>query len=240
AVTHSAAMPWDASLLHPLQTEILTGPGDKQGPGDVQTGAATPAVPAPDAQPAKVNTSRLPIKPTEALSSSAASPSAPGAQASAKGKHAAGWDVFNLDHARHGFRIGTLQLMIRHVDSSELADIETIHRLPNAPAWLRGITNLHGKLTPVFDLAKFMGLSHGKERQMLLVLGHGSDATGILIDGLLERLHLPDEEEGNLDAAPLRLTPHLRGASLVNGQVWYDLDTQSLLAELEQSVGSKQ
>jgi len=176
------------------------------------------------------------MSPVEALSSDAG----PVASLDVKVVAAAGAgtsvSVLGRGNARHGFRIGILQLMIRHEDSSQIAEIEAIHRLPNAPSWFRGVTNLHGKLTPVFDLAPYMGLSHGSGRQMLLVLDHGADATGIIIDGLLERLHLPVEEVSNLDAAPTRLTPHLRGASMVNGKVWYDLDMRSLLTELEQAV----
>lgn len=177
------------------------------------------------------------MSPVEALSSDAGGAAEQG-KAEDAGKGKASLAAFGSANSRHGFRIGILQLMIRHEDSSQIAEIEAIHRLPNAPSWFRGVTNLHGKLTPVFDLAPYMGLRHGSGQQMLLVLDHGTDATGIIIDGLLERLHLPVEEDSNLDAAPMRLTPHLRGASMVDGKVWYDLDMRSLLSELEQSVRS--
>jgi len=177
------------------------------------------------------------MSPVEALKSDAGQTAEQG-NAFVAGKDKGSLAVFGRANARHGFRIGVLQLMIRHEESSQIAEIEAIHRLPNAPSWFRGVTNLHGKLTPIFDLAPYMGLNHGVGRQMLLVLDHGTDATGIIIDGLLERLHLPVQEDSNLDAAPMRLTPHLRGASMVDGKVWYDLDVRSLLAELEQSVRS--
>jgi chemotaxis signal transduction protein len=143
--------------------------------------------------------------------------------------------------ARQGFRIGELQFMIRYEDASELMDIPAIHRLPNAPEWFCGIASLHGKLIPVFDLALYIGVdSDAKARRMLLVLSHGRDATGILIDGLPERMHWSDDEHTNMGAAPEILMPHLRGITLIGERLWFDLDTRSLLNAIEQSLASRQ
>lgn len=141
------------------------------------------------------------------------------------------------DETRQGFLIGELRLMIRYEDSSELSELSSIQRLPNAPDWFSGIANLHGKLTPVFDLARYLGVhSDPGTKRMLLVLAHGADATGILIDGLPERLRLPDNESIDAGAAPDSITPHLRGANHIGEKLWFDLDTHSLLGALEKSL----
>ncbi len=143
--------------------------------------------------------------------------------------------------SRQGFRIGEVRLMIRYEDASELSEMSVIHRLPNAPAWFCGIANLHGKLTPVFDLAGYIGVDPDPEsKRMLLVLASGSDAAGVVIDGLPERLRWSDEERTDAGAAPERLAPHLRGASFVGGRQWFDLDPHSLLGAMEQSLGASQ
>lgn len=143
--------------------------------------------------------------------------------------------------SRQGFRIGEVRLMIRYEDASELSEMSVIHRLPNAPAWFCGIANLHGKLTPVFDLARYIGVDPDPEsKRMLLVLASGSDAVGVVIDGLPERLRWTEEECTDADAAPERLMPHLRGASYIGGRQWFDLDPRSLLGAMEQSLGASQ
>jgi chemotaxis signal transduction protein len=143
--------------------------------------------------------------------------------------------------SRQGFRVGELGLMIRYEDGSELSEMSLIHRLPNAPSWFCGIANLRGKLTPVFDLADYLGIEPAAAaKRMLLVLSRGADATGVIIDGLPERLRWSDAERTDSGAAPERLVPHLRGACYSGGRLWFDLDTRSLLGEFEQSLGSSQ
>lgn len=71
---------------------------------------------------------------------------------------------------------------------------------------------------------------------MLLVLAHGADAAGVVIDGLPERLRWSEEGSADVGAALERLVPHLRGASVIDGCLWFDLDPRSLLDAIEQSI----
>ena len=49
--------------------------------------------------------------------------------------------------------------------------------------------NLHGRIVPLFDLAALFETQHlPREKRMLLVIGHGNDAAGIVIDGLPRRM----------------------------------------------------
>jgi twitching motility protein PilI len=139
--------------------------------------------------------------------------------------------------SKQGFRIGELRLMIGYEDASELAEMSSAHKLPNAPEWFCGIANLHGKLIPVFDLARYFGVDPGLGfKRMLLVISRGNDATGVLIDGMPERLRCFEDEYSEASAQPERLMPHLRGSTLIGEQLWLDLDTHSLIDAIEQSI----
>lgn len=178
----------------------------------------------------------LPMSPTTALTSRFEIEAGHGPGGAGKGKTGSA-SLLVGGESRQGFRIGELRLMIRYDDASELSEMVAVHRLPNAPDWFRGITNLHGKLTPVFDLALYFGIDHDAEaRSMLLVLAHGADAAGVVIDGLPERLRWSEEGSADVGAALERLVPHLRGASVIDGCLWFDLDPRSLLDAIEQSI----
>ena len=141
---------------------------------------------------------------------------------------------------RQGFRIGDIGLMIRYEHGSELTEMPQVFRMPNAPEWFVGVSNLHGALTPVFDLAGYAGATGTPDAQrMLLVLMHGTDAAGIVIDGLPQRLRFAAADTTDARTAPPSLAPHVRAAALIEGQWWFDLDPSSLLDALEQALAGR-
>jgi twitching motility protein PilI len=140
---------------------------------------------------------------------------------------------------RQGFRVGNLHLMIRYEDGSELTELPQLFRMPNAPHWLLGMANLHGTLIPVFDLAAYLGVEREvTNRRFLLVLGHGGDAAGVLIEGLPERLRWSPEDRMDTETAPSRLAEHLGAACLIGETLWFDLQYKSLLDALERDLGA--
>jgi twitching motility protein PilI len=203
--------------------------------------------PANPAAPARSGAA-LPMTPTQALLAGfefdAAEPSgAPGSSRaeSAKAEPATPSARLQGMQFRQGFRIGSLNLMIRFEDGSELTELPDVYRLPNAPGWVHGMANLHGMLIPVFDLAGYLGLARDAQaKPMLLVLSHGADAAGVVIDGMPERLRWLAEDQIDADSAPRLLAPHVRTACLVGEKLWFDLDCMPLLAALEHSIGAMQ
>jgi chemotaxis signal transduction protein len=138
---------------------------------------------------------------------------------------------------RQGFRVGELQFMVRYEDASELAEVPHTHRVPNAPDWFCGLANLQGQLIPVFDLAAYFGVDPDPQaKRMLLVLSRAKDATGVLIDGLPERLRCAEVEYTDASVAPERLVPHLHGIAIIDDRLWFDLNPHSLLDAIEQSL----
>lgn len=140
---------------------------------------------------------------------------------------------------RQGFRIGDLKLMVCYEDGSELTDLPSVYRLPNSPPWFRGVSNLHGTLVPVFDLGEFFGIDHlGTVKPMLLVLGHGAQAAGIVIDGLPQRLRARFEDRLDHAAIPTVLSDCVEQAFRIGEDDWLDFRYaplfERLVAELTQ------
>lgn len=138
---------------------------------------------------------------------------------------------------REGFRIGDLALMIRYEDGSELADLPPTYRLPNAPDWFVGVANLHGLLVPVFDLATYLGIARNEAaKPMLLVLGHGIDAAGVVVDGLPERLRIRREERADGAPIPSGLEGSVTQTYWAHGMPWMDLNAMALLNKLSDEL----
>jgi chemotaxis signal transduction protein len=140
---------------------------------------------------------------------------------------------------REGFRIGELGLMIRYEAGSELADLPPTYRLPNAPDWFLGMANLHGVLVPVFDLARYFGVKHiADAKPMLLVLAHGADAAGVVIDGLPARLRF-DAADCATGAPVPRVLQGCVSATYLAGELsWMDLQVNVLLQRLSDELAA--
>lgn len=141
---------------------------------------------------------------------------------------------------RQGLRVGNLHLMIRYEDGSELTDLPCVYRLPDAPGWFHGMANLHGTLIPVFGLAEYLGLAEytglrgpDGSRRMMLVMGSGADAAGVLIDGLPQRLRFQGEQRVEGSPVPARLEGFIAGTYWIDQQPWMDFMPMGLFDRLE-------
>jgi twitching motility protein PilI len=100
------------------------------------------------------------------------------------------------DIVRQAFRIGHMRLLAPFAAASELVEMPNVFPLPRMPANLLGLVNLHGRIVPLFDLAPLFQTEHlPREKRMLLVIGHGDAAAGIVIDGLPRRMVFQPENE---------------------------------------------
>ena len=95
----------------------------------------------------------------------------------------------------------------------EIIEYDTVTRVPGAPAWVRGVTNLRGSVVPVIDLAVKLGLppstpspAHlhrrggGAFQGEKLVLGVLADAVGQVVE-----LGPADVEPPPAFGAPVRM-----------------------------------
>jgi len=137
------------------------------------------------------------------------------------------------DIVRQAFRIGHMRLLAPFATASELVEMPNVFPLPRMPANLLGLVNLHGRIVPLFDLAPLFETQHlPREKRMLLVIGHGDAAAGIVIDGLPRRMVFQPENE---IIAPA-LSPAAAGAvvaTYANGQdAWFEFNYAQLLDQL--------
>jgi purine-binding chemotaxis protein CheW len=95
------------------------------------------------------------------------------------------------------------------------------------------MANLHGALVPVFDAAALFGAVHDEAaRPMLLVLGHGEEKAGLVIDGLPVRLRLAPSDRIDNPIAPAALAGCVDEAYWSEGVDWMDLRVGALLDRL--------
>jgi chemotaxis signal transduction protein len=135
---------------------------------------------------------------------------------------------------RLGFKMGDVGLLISSDAISELTDLLPICPIPNTPAHLLGLVNLRGNLTPVFDLHYLLKVKSNKSsKTMLLVLGRGADAAGVLIDDLPAHQFLsPQEKLAGLPQVPDIVKPYISSGYKQQNTIWLSFDYQSFFQSL--------
>jgi len=134
---------------------------------------------------------------------------------------------------RQAFRIGRMRLLAPFATASELTEMPSVFPLPRMPQNLLGLVNLHGRIVPLFDLAALFETEHlAREKRMLLVIGHGNDAAGIVIDGLPRRMAFLPESQIVPPALPAAAAGALRASYSAGRDAWYEFDYAKLLDQL--------
>lgn len=151
----------------------------------------------------------------------------------------AGTAVATID--RQGYRLGGLFILAKYNATSELAPLPAVYRLPGAPDGVVGLANLHGNVVPVFELARWFEVTHDpKATPMLLVLGFGDAAVGIIIDGLPQRKRFLPTHEVGLEFGHPRMA-HFASAAYqdqTSGDVWMEFDHQRFFEAFANRFGT--
>ncbi len=134
---------------------------------------------------------------------------------------------------RQAFRIGHLRLLAPFATASELTEMPSVFPLPRMPKNLLGLVNLHGRIVPLFDLAALFETEHlAREKRMLLVIGHGNDAAGIVIDGLPRRMVFDPDSRIVPPALPGAAAAAVLASYVAGADAWFEFDYAKLLDQL--------
>ena len=92
-------------------------------------------------------------------------------------------------------------------------------RLPNSPAYMRGVINLRGLIIPIFDLRARFGREQtiASVKNVVIILAVGERNIGILVDSVSDILTV-----NNSEVKPAPETEHKEEASYINGLISLD------------------
>ena len=131
-----------------------------------------------------------------------------------------------VDIKPHWSGIGFLLAGHRFVaPMGEVAEIlapPTATRLPGVQPWVKGVSNVRGRLLPLIDLESFFGGAMGNRKsRRVLALELGELYTGLIVSEVFGMQHMPvdcfkDEVPGELET----LKPFLAGSYYHNNVTW--------------------
>ena len=136
--------------------------------------------------------------------------------------------VLELAGEAYAVEIGRVQEIIR---------MQPITRIPNGPPWIEGVTNLRGRVIPVLDLRRRLGLPAGQttRRSRIVVAELGEHTVGLVVDGVSEVLRVPPEAvEPPSSLVTTADSVYLRAVANIGERLVLLLDLSRLLSSAEQ------
>jgi purine-binding chemotaxis protein CheW len=115
--------------------------------------------------------------------------------------------------------------------------MQVITRMPQAPAFVQGVTNLRGKILPVIDLRRRFGLDTRQtdKNSRIIVINVGQKEIGMIVDGVSEVLTISDQM---VEPAPAIATTvnsaFITGIAKLDGRLVILLDLDQTLSTQEQ------
>jgi purine-binding chemotaxis protein CheW len=91
------------------------------------------------------------------------------------------------------FKIGDEEFGVDILKVQEINRMVEVTRVPNAPEYVDGVINLRGKVIPIVDLRRRLGMprkEHSKDTRIVVVELNGK-ITGFVVDAVSEVLRIP-------------------------------------------------
>jgi purine-binding chemotaxis protein CheW len=137
--------------------------------------------------------------------------------------------IFELANETYGVDIASVEGIVK---------IQPITRMPQAPSFVEGVTNLRGSVLPVIDLRKRFGIDNQEitEHSRIVIVFMDTVKIGMIVDAVSEVLRIPDS---SIEPTPPIVTTinqqYIRGIAKLEGRLIILLDLNKVLSNEEQT-----
>ncbi|MGR9114527.1 MAG: chemotaxis protein CheW [Gammaproteobacteria bacterium] len=134
------------------------------------------------------------------------------------------------------FTLGTEEYGVEILSVQEIRSWEPVSRIPNVPAYEKGVVNLRGAIVPIIDLRERFGLEHSGYTPLTVVVvlqahfGMKTRVMGMVVDAVSDVLDIDKTTIQNApDFGSKVNTEFIKGLASVNGRMIMLLEVKKLL-----------
>ncbi|MBI2382656.1 MAG: chemotaxis protein CheW [Gammaproteobacteria bacterium] len=158
-------------------------------------------------------------------------------------------------HAKHGkgeaqaaagianeyltFTLGEEEYGVDILKVQEIRGYDTVTRIPEAPAFIKGVINLRGTIVPVVDMRiKFhLGKVEYNQFTVMIILNIAKRVVGMVVDGVSDVLALNDEAIRPAPEFGSSIdTRYIRGIGTVDQRMLILMDIERLMSSEEMAL----
>lgn len=133
-----------------------------------------------------------------------------------------------------GFMVNNNEYTIPILKVQEIINMPTLTKLPHAPYFIEGITNLRGKVIPVVDIKKLVGVNGETTGEKVIVVTNGSVKFGVMVDSITGVITI--EESMIEPPAYFNASDIVSGIARVDDKILVLLDTKKLIPVENMSI----
>ncbi|MGY3727391.1 MULTISPECIES: chemotaxis protein CheW [Cobetia] len=137
------------------------------------------------------------------------------------------------------FSLGEEHYAVDILKVQEIRGYENVTRIANAPAFIKGVTNLRGVIVPIVDLRlKFnLGAAEYTAQTVVIVINLGARVVGIVVDGVSDVISLAADQLLPPPEFGARLkSDFLAGLATVNEHMLLIMDIERMMTSEEMAL----
>lgn len=134
------------------------------------------------------------------------------------------------------FRLGSEEYGIDILKVQEIRGCDRLTRIPNAPNFITGVTNLRGVIVPIVDLRVRFDLPDPSQDDstVVIVLNLNDRVVGIVVDGVVDVLSMDvDKIKPTPDVASVLSGRYLLGLGVLDSRMIILVNIETLLSREE-------
>jgi len=129
-----------------------------------------------------------------------------------------------------GFTMNGSEYTIPILKVQEIINRPQLTKLPQAPHYIEGVSNLRGRIIPIMNLKKLVGLRDTELGEKVIVVASGRMTFGVLIDGITGVISIEDDQiepaESLLQTGSIE---QVQGVARVDDRLVVLIDTKKLV-----------
>lgn len=118
----------------------------------------------------------------------------------------------------------------------EIIKIPQITKMPGVPPYIEGITNLRGRIVPVVNLKKILGISEVNSGSKVIVVSSGKITFGALVDDITGVVNIEESQVEPAEGVIQHGQNQIEGVARLGDKLLVLLDTKKLIPLEDQSL----
>ena len=132
--------------------------------------------------------------------------------------------TFHIDN--HLFALPSKQIV-------EIITLQEITYIPNLPDFVKGVTNIRGKIVPLIDLrTKFHIPSHPYDQHTCFIITETDECTvGYIVDQVSDITNIAGEEISDPPKATESFAEYITGITKINEKITFIMDVAKIISD---------